>query len=216
MFWMMNDIWPTSTWAIVDFYGVPKPIFYALKRACDPVMCTMVISGNNYSIFVINETEQKIKGKLIITYRVVDGDIIYQKELAYEINPHSSVECLAIPQNELTRKNAYIYLKLDDQKCLVENFYYPCLWKDYRFNEPNIKFRLENIQKEEGGYKGTITLKSKQLARYVYMDLEPINKCIWSDNFFDLEPNQEKRITVWTPFDIIEKELKLGHLLTQW
>ncbi|KAK8070291.1 hypothetical protein PG994_006907 [Apiospora phragmitis] len=35
--WQLNDCWPTVSWAVVDYYGVPKPAYYAIKRAMQPV-----------------------------------------------------------------------------------------------------------------------------------------------------------------------------------
>jgi beta-mannosidase len=35
--WQLNDCWPTMSWAVVDYYGVPKPAYYAIKRAMEPV-----------------------------------------------------------------------------------------------------------------------------------------------------------------------------------
>jgi beta-mannosidase len=31
--WQLNDCWPTISWAVVDYYLVPKPAYYAIKRA---------------------------------------------------------------------------------------------------------------------------------------------------------------------------------------
>ncbi|KAK4177243.1 glycoside hydrolase superfamily [Triangularia setosa] len=35
--WQLNDCWPTISWAVVDYYGVKKPAWYAIKRALAPV-----------------------------------------------------------------------------------------------------------------------------------------------------------------------------------
>ena len=35
--WQLNDCWPTISWAVVDYYRVPKPGFYAMRRALAPV-----------------------------------------------------------------------------------------------------------------------------------------------------------------------------------
>jgi len=35
--WQLNDCWPTMSWAVVDYHGVPKPGFYAIKRALEPL-----------------------------------------------------------------------------------------------------------------------------------------------------------------------------------
>ncbi|KAK8085836.1 glycoside hydrolase [Apiospora hydei] len=35
--WQLNDCWPTVSWAVVDYHGVPKPAYYAIKRAMQPI-----------------------------------------------------------------------------------------------------------------------------------------------------------------------------------
>lgn len=35
--WQLNDCWPTISWSIVDYHNVPKPAYYAIKRAMQPI-----------------------------------------------------------------------------------------------------------------------------------------------------------------------------------
>lgn len=35
--WQMNDCWPVISWAIVDYYLVPKPSYYTIKRSLAPI-----------------------------------------------------------------------------------------------------------------------------------------------------------------------------------
>ncbi len=35
--WQLNDCWPTISWAVVDYFLVKKPAFYAIKRAMEPI-----------------------------------------------------------------------------------------------------------------------------------------------------------------------------------
>ncbi|KAL1889265.1 hypothetical protein Sste5346_009020 [Sporothrix stenoceras] len=37
LIWQLNDCWPTISWSVIDYYGVPKPAFYAIKRAMAPL-----------------------------------------------------------------------------------------------------------------------------------------------------------------------------------
>jgi beta-mannosidase len=30
--WQLNDCWPVTSWAICDYFGIPKPAFFAIKR----------------------------------------------------------------------------------------------------------------------------------------------------------------------------------------
>lgn len=35
--WQLNDCWPTISWAVVDYFLIKKPAFYAIKRAMEPL-----------------------------------------------------------------------------------------------------------------------------------------------------------------------------------
>ncbi|KAH0848256.1 Beta-mannosidase B [Fonsecaea pedrosoi] len=35
--WQFNDTWPTMSWAVVDYFRVKKPAFYAIKRSLTPL-----------------------------------------------------------------------------------------------------------------------------------------------------------------------------------
>lgn len=35
--WQLNDCWPTMSWAVIDYDCVPKPAYYAIKRAMQSV-----------------------------------------------------------------------------------------------------------------------------------------------------------------------------------
>ncbi len=35
--WQLNDCWPTMSWAVVDYYLVKKPAYYAIKNALKPL-----------------------------------------------------------------------------------------------------------------------------------------------------------------------------------
>ncbi|KAI1084692.1 glycoside hydrolase family 2 protein [Whalleya microplaca] len=36
--WQLNDCWPTMSWAVVDYYLVKKPAYYAIARALKPLV----------------------------------------------------------------------------------------------------------------------------------------------------------------------------------
>ncbi|RAR02868.1 carbohydrate-binding module family 35 protein [Stemphylium lycopersici] len=35
--WQLNDCWPTMSWAVIDYYRVPKPAYYAIQRTMQPI-----------------------------------------------------------------------------------------------------------------------------------------------------------------------------------
>ena len=42
LYWMWNDCWPAANgWAIVDWYGMPKPAWYSFKRCAKPLIASI-------------------------------------------------------------------------------------------------------------------------------------------------------------------------------
>ena len=40
VYWMLDDEWPASGWALIDYYGVPKAGYYAFAQTA-PLCATM-------------------------------------------------------------------------------------------------------------------------------------------------------------------------------
>ncbi|OBT52787.1 hypothetical protein VE04_05166 [Pseudogymnoascus sp. 24MN13] len=47
--WQLNDCWPTISWAVVDYFLVKKPAFYAIQRALKPVSITVARTHNDWT-----------------------------------------------------------------------------------------------------------------------------------------------------------------------
>ncbi|KAJ4298969.1 hypothetical protein N0V90_004213 [Kalmusia sp. IMI 367209] len=57
--WQLNDCWPTMSWAVVDYYGVPKPAYYAIKRTLDPLVVGVQRKVNDWTVRPADELWQR-------------------------------------------------------------------------------------------------------------------------------------------------------------
>lgn len=55
--WMYNDIWPTGTWSVVDYYLSKKPVYYEMKRCFTPVMAQIIRIGDTICLCIANDTD---------------------------------------------------------------------------------------------------------------------------------------------------------------
>jgi len=85
--WQLTDAWPAISWSVIDYYGVPKRAYYAMKRAYSPVLASFdydlktrkageLVSGN---LWIINDLRSSfhnaqlsasLNGKEIFSQRV--------------------------------------------------------------------------------------------------------------------------------------------------
>ncbi|KAK5940758.1 hypothetical protein PMZ80_007175 [Knufia obscura] len=56
--WQLNDCWPTVSWAVVDYFLVPKPAYYAMKRALAPVSVNVVRRFRDWTMRPASEETQ--------------------------------------------------------------------------------------------------------------------------------------------------------------
>lgn len=75
IYWQINDVWPVSSWATVDFYGCWKAAHYAARLFhSDPLVVAKVVNGTEkVKLFLITDTPYTVKGKATITWMTLGG-----------------------------------------------------------------------------------------------------------------------------------------------
>jgi beta-mannosidase len=61
LYWQLNDVWPVSSWASVDYYGQYKASHYKIRDSYTKLY-TNVILSNNTNSYVINVINDDIVG----------------------------------------------------------------------------------------------------------------------------------------------------------
>ncbi|PSN75124.1 glycoside hydrolase [Corynespora cassiicola Philippines] len=57
--WQLNDCYPTMSWAVVDYYLVPKPAYYAIKREMEPIVVGVQRKFRNWTMRPADELWQR-------------------------------------------------------------------------------------------------------------------------------------------------------------
>ncbi len=100
VYWMLDDEWPASGWALIDYYGVPKAGYYAFAQTAQPVIASVVKKGNSYCAFVCNDGVKEDKGILTVTAEDFAGKShVWTCEFVSEANVSRVV--LEIPEEEM-------------------------------------------------------------------------------------------------------------------
>lgn len=75
--WQLNDCWPTMSWAVVDYERVPKPAFYAIKRAMQSVAVGVRRSIHSWTMRPADELWQRDTGHIDMrkVWRDVEFDV---------------------------------------------------------------------------------------------------------------------------------------------
>ncbi len=138
LFWAHNDVWPTTSWSMIDYYGTAKNHYYAFKKAGLPLQVTasqqyaIIKPGELYSLGVclINDylqAQEKLRVKASI-YLGEKGKKVYRIDMPGSVLPNSTA-CIGsiewtIPENP-EEHNFLLRLELFDgnNKSITSNDY---------------------------------------------------------------------------------------------
>lgn len=91
LFWAHNDVWPTTSWSMIDWYGTAKNHYYAFKKAGRPVQVTasqrqaILKPGDPYDLDVclLNDGREPLQDlRVVATVHLGEkGTRVYEKEL---------------------------------------------------------------------------------------------------------------------------------------
>ena len=71
--WQLNDCWPVTSWAIADYDAVPKPAWYATRRALAPIALGLRRRGGQAEAWVVNESPIDVSFDLQVRTWALDG-----------------------------------------------------------------------------------------------------------------------------------------------
>jgi beta-mannosidase len=179
LFWQLNDCWPAISWSSIDYFGNWKALQYKAKKAFENVLITYKENKFNILTYIVNDTFEGLNG--ILNMKVIDfkGNDIWSNSQEISVGENTSQQVYSIPNVNIDRKN-YVYItKFNGAKSL----YFFSNPKDLNLPKGMIN---KEITKTETGF--SITLKSEVLQKDVFLFSK--NKGHFSDNFFDLLPNE--------------------------
>ncbi len=223
MFWQFGDAWPNIGWSVIDYLGKKKAAFYTAKKAFKtvaviPALSDTIISSNTkLNVFINSDSSKRVIGKLSIKLLDFSGKLLVTKDVSVQIPPFSNAIFYTTPVNELLNglnKDELVLSTTFTVNNLTqsENLLYFNHLKFLQLQKPLITTTI--VQK---GETTVINLITNSLAKSVYLSM-PNGEDNFSDNFFDLLPNQPIQIKLNTkmPLKLVKSQLSIKSLFNSY
>ncbi|MEU0535450.1 glycoside hydrolase family 2 protein [Amycolatopsis tolypomycina] len=88
--WQLNDCWPVTSWAAIDYGERPKPLWYALKHAFAPRLFTVQPRDGAEVVIAVNDTDEDWTGDLRLAWRGFDGSLLDGDTLPFSVPARSA------------------------------------------------------------------------------------------------------------------------------
>lgn len=201
--WMYSEIWPSGTWAIVDYYTEPKGVYYQIKKSFAPILMSFCYKDGKTVLFAVNDTN--IKREITFEYgqKQVDGKILW-KNSGSEVLSTTNAFILPLDKN-IEQKNTYLYVKyLVDGKSTTTLYSWD-FWSSATFVS-DYNTILEQIDDNNICVK----IKANAFAKSVFINMPNNCTCTYSDNYFDLEKGDEKSVIITSTEKIKVEEVSIS------
>ncbi|GFN31106.1 beta-mannosidase [Paenibacillus xylaniclasticus] len=192
LIWQWSDLWPSISWAIVDYSKVRKPSYYYMKRTFrTPNALLRVVQGEkDASLFLLHETGH-FQGHIEVSFY----DIISEREVRLDTFEANGQGCSATRVGTVSLaghdpSRTVVFVRLLQQGCvLVESSY--LIGKPYQLQLKPASIRVEQQAEQDGAI--LVTLTSDVFAKDVGL---PNLAARLSDNYFDLRAGESRQIRI--------------------
>ncbi|MBP5505730.1 MAG: glycoside hydrolase family 2 protein [Bacteroidales bacterium] len=218
IYWQLNDIWPGTSWASVEYDGKWKQSHYHAKRFFAPEIITAVPSEDDggLGVWVVNDTGADKIYNAVLRLWSFDGNVIWEKTVQVSAGEDSSLKAAEFALAEFgsaaERKCRFLELSLE---CAGEPVAYNTWLFDEFKNSPLEKASVSCTPAVRDGH-WTVTLTTDKPAFFTWVGVGNIPG-EFNDNSFTLFPGRPVEL-VFTPkngfddFDRFVSSLSVMHL----
>ncbi|MBQ8447181.1 MAG: hypothetical protein IJX31_05340 [Clostridia bacterium] len=198
MNWMFNDIWPSGSWSVIDYWGEPKQVYYQMRKSYAPHLLTYVLNGEGVTqLVVVNDSLLPFNAKIRYGKKKISGETLDENtaEITGLVNGVWKLD----GNFDGLAKDEYLFVEYEEDGETKKNLYSPTFWSGINFEsdyETKIEYIIERSVK--------VTVKAKAFAKSVFISLPDNYKYTYSDNYIDVEAGEEKSIIICAdePIDV--------------
>jgi len=210
--WQINDCWPVTSWAIVDYYLRPKHAYYTVKREMAPISLGvqrkehLIPKDKHTRAYIDKKTDVEIWGSnltlkdltvdvVVKAFDVITGKETYSKTVKSSFllpaNRSTEIIALAVPVRKADEEGrtvvaAYLYVE-GTQIARYVNWPEPL--KYVHLQKPK---HLEAIVTRDGK---SVELSSEVPVKGVALECED-DEVVFGDNLVDVVPGEVVTISV--------------------
>ena len=214
LYWQVNDSNPVISWSSLDYFNRPKALHYAAKKFYAPVLLSCLEEDTSAVILnVSNERTEKVKAEIVWKLRNEKAEVLTEGKIDISVPALSAKNAATLNfsdyfLSENDKRTKYLEYSLKESGKIISDgttiFVRP---KTFCFADPKIK-----VQIDEKNDRFELRFTAEAFAKSVCLDLANTD-CVFSCNWFDINGNEEVKVTVLK--NQISEEMGLEQLRSQ-
>jgi beta-mannosidase len=185
LYWQLNDCWPVTSWASIDFEGRWNALQYSARRFYAPLAISIEEDGSHVRVFVANDHPDPWQGTWCWSLETLNGEMVETGSAQLTATPTSATFLdefsFTRPIHKYGASNLVFAVGLyENRKCISRQTLLFAREKDIPLPNPELHWDMT-----QEGSDLVISLAANSFACHVELRFENAD-AIFSDNFFNL------------------------------
>jgi beta-mannosidase len=190
--WQLNDCWPVLSWSVIDYNGFGKAGYYYARRAYAPLLASFKpASDGSVELWLTNDTLSEVRDDTTVRLASFEGETMWEENIQVRVSANASRPVAHWPADQVKGAPDRYLTAHSGGDFFPKNRHFFAAIKDLRRIplEPDVSII------PTGMHELTVRLKAPVYAYFVHLEV-PDEATGFSDNYFDLEPGEERTIIV--------------------
>ena len=199
MYWQLNDMWPVTSWASVDYFGRWKASHYAIRDTYKPLAVMISQDKDSLVIGLVSDALTQTQCCAELSLLGFDGEEHYAQSLDVCAKANGATSVAMLDRKRLLEKCNSRRVVLV-ARCRVGNvvvstdLFYFHHNNELEFVEPNLQIAIEN-----SGTEYELVIKSDELVKNLFLKTDTILE----HNYVDVLPGQPLRLKLPSNLDYL-------------
>ncbi len=179
--WQINDCWPVTSWAMIDWYSRPKPSYYVVRRALAPLALELAYEHGHAAIWVVNDGAA-FDATLLLDWWTLDGEKVLHAERVVQLNAARATE-LGAAEFDPLKTSVLSATLIAGGEIKARAALWPEPFKYLKLPDPEVRFTYQG---------NSVLLEAERPAKGVFVWTD--GNVHWYDNMLDLMPDDPREI----------------------
>lgn len=181
LYWQFNDCFPAISWSSIDFFGRWKALHYQAARSfASLILSTEPVEGG-FAIHAVSDLRDPVEGELVIELIDFDGTVRWRSAERVTVAANTAAIVARVP---VATGDVLISRFLGEQGELARDGRMVRDATACRLPDPGLSVRVD---------AGAVVVRAERFARAVLITVDGGNL---TDNYFDMLPGEERRVTL--------------------
>ena len=181
LYWQFNDCFPAISWSSIDYYGRWKALHYQAARSFAPLTLSAEALEGGFAIHAVSDLPDPVEGELVAELIDFEGTVRWRSAEQVTVAANTAAIVARVP---MAAGDVLVSRLLGKQGELARDVRMVRDATACRPPDPGLSVRID---------AGAVVVRAERFARAVLVTVDGGNL---TDNYFDLLPGEERRVTL--------------------